>query len=142
MLPVAPDEAWAVLTDWERQADWMRDADRVEVVSSHRDGPGVMLAVRTRVLNVPIFTERLEVTEWWPPERMLMAHRGFVRGTGEWQLEPVDGGTRFAWSEDLSLPLGPLGRLALAAYRPVMRLLMDAAMHDLRRFMIALGPAH
>ena len=32
-LPVRREEAWAVLVDWERQADWMLDADRVDVTS-------------------------------------------------------------------------------------------------------------
>jgi hypothetical protein len=74
VLPVEPGDAWAVLTDWERQADWMRDADRVEVLSSHREGTGVLVGVRTRVFNVPAFTERLEVVAWEPPVRLVLAN--------------------------------------------------------------------
>lgn len=133
MLPVEPTEAWAVLTDWERQAGWMRDADRVDVLTPHRVGPGVLIAVRTRVFNVPAFTERLEVVVWEPPHRLLMAHRSAIRGTGDWLLDPFVGGTRFTWIEDVTLPLGPLGGLALAVYRPFMRHLMGGAMGDLRR---------
>ena len=51
-LPCPPEEAWAILLAWERQADWMLDADRVEVVSQEREGVGVRLAVRTRILGV------------------------------------------------------------------------------------------
>ena len=140
MLPVEPAEAWSVLSEWERQADWMRDADRVEVLSVHRQGPGVLLAVRTRVFNVPAFTERLEVVAWEPPHRMLMAHRSGIHGTGEWLLEPFLGGTRFTWTEDISLPLGGLGRAALSVYRPFMRHLMGGAMGDLRRWLVAAAP--
>src|SRR4051794_41964499 len=75
----------------------MRDADRVEVMSPKREGVGVVVAVKTRVLNVPLFTERLEVLEWEPPTRMRLAHGGFVHGTGEWLPTPgVRGGERGA----------------------------------------------
>lgn len=140
VLPVGPQEAWTVLTDWERQADWMRDADRVDVLSAHREGPGVLIAVRTRVFNIPAFTERLEVVAWEPPHRVRVAHRSAIRGTGDWILEPYVGGTRFTWIEDVGLPLGALGRLALAVYRPFMRHLMRGTMQDLRRVLIAAGP--
>jgi Polyketide cyclase / dehydrase and lipid transport len=139
VLPVEPVLAWAVLMDWERQAEWMRDADRVEVLSPHREGAGVLVAVRTRVFNIPAFTERLEVVAWEPPRRMLMAHRSAIHGTGEWILESFVGGTRFTWIEDVTLPLGVVGRAALAVYRPFMRRLMGGAMGDLRRSLVAAG---
>jgi carbon monoxide dehydrogenase subunit G len=141
VLPTRIEEAWAVLVDWERQADWMRDADRVEVISPHREGTGVTIDVRTRVYGVPLFTERLEVVRWEPPARLVIGHRTFVRGTGTWALEPADGGTRFTWTEDISLPVPLLGELALRVYRPFMRLLMGKAMDDLRAFIVAIGPA-
>ena len=132
VLPVSPAAAWAALTDWERQAEWMRDADRVEVVSPQRAGPGTTVAVRTRVLHVPLFTERLEVVGWDPPRELRIAHRSFVRGTGTWSLEPAGTGTRFRWVEEISLPVPLLGELALRAYRPFMRRLMGGAMRDLQ----------
>ena len=130
-----------MLVDWERQADWMRDADRVEVLTSHPEGVGVTVDVGTRVFGVPVFTERLEVLDWDPPGRLVIAHRRFIGGTGTWTLEPADGGTRFTWSEDISLPVPVLGELALRVYRPFMRYLMGSAMEDLRAFIVATGPA-
>jgi len=132
VLPVPPAAAWAELTDWERQAEWMRDADRVEVVSLQRAGLGTTVAVRTRVLHVPLFTERLEVVGWDPPRELRIAHRSFVRGTGTWSLEPAGTGTRFRWVEEISLPVPVLGELALRVYRPLMRRLMGGAMRDLQ----------
>ncbi len=132
VLPVPPAAAWAALTDWDRQAEWMRDADRVEVVSPQRTGLGTMVAVRTRVLHVPLFTERLEVVGWDPPRELRIAHRSFVRGTGTWSLEPAGTGTRFRWVEQISLPVPILGELALRVYRPFMRRLMGGAMRDLQ----------
>jgi uncharacterized protein YndB with AHSA1/START domain len=130
-LPATPDASWRALTDWERQPDWMRDADSVRVLTPHREGLGVRLAVKTRVLGVPAFTEVLEVTDWHPPERLVVKHQGFVRGDGVWTFEPTPEGTRFRWAEILSLPIPVLGELALSVYRPFMLRLMRRALRDL-----------
>ena len=132
LLPVAPEAAFDILARWEEQPRWMRDADRVDIVSEQRAGPGTRVAVRTRVLGIPLFTEVLEVVAWEPPRRIVVAHRSFVRGTGEWVLEPEAGGTRFAWTEELSLPIPAIGELALLAYRSIMRRLMRASLANLR----------
>ena len=140
VLPTSLDDAWSVLVDWERQAHWMLDADRVEVVSRHREGVGVRLAVRTRLLGVAAFTEAMEVTVWEPPRRLVIRHGSPVEGTGVWDLVPLDGGTGFRWSEDIRLHLPLVGELAARAYRPVMRALMGRAQRSLRQHIIAIGP--
>lgn len=136
VLGVPIDRAWAVLMRWEDQAIWMKDADSVRVVSANREGVGTTLAVKTRVLNIPLFVEKLEVVEWEPPRRLLMAHRSFIHGVGEWSLENTEGGTLFRWSEDLSLPVPLLGELALQVYRPFMRYLMRGALAGLQAFVL------
>jgi hypothetical protein len=141
-IPASPAVVWAVLLDWERQAEWMRDADRVEVRSPGREGLGVLIAVKTRVFNVPLFTELLEVVGWAPPTLLVMAHRSGIRGRGEWLLEAAVGGTRFTWTEDLRLPVPLIGELALVVYRPFMRWLMSGAMKDLADFVRREGGAY
>jgi carbon monoxide dehydrogenase subunit G len=141
VLPVPPAEAWAVLMDWERQADWMLDADSVTVVSEGREGIGVRLAVRTRILGVPAFTEPMEVIGWDAPTRLVIRHGSLVAGTGTWTLEPVEGGTRFTWREEIRLAVPVVGGLAATLYRPVMLVLMGRAMQGLRSYLIAIGPA-
>jgi hypothetical protein len=136
ILPVPIDDAWAALLRWEDQPRWMKDADSVRVLTSARSGVGVLIAVKTRVLNVPLFTERLEVVEWDPPRRLTMAHRSFVRGVGTWELEPDPAGARFTWTEEISLPVPLLGELALLVYRPFMRHLMRGALEGLRRYVV------
>jgi len=139
-LPVRREEAWGVLVDWERQADWLRDADRVDVTSPQREGPGVTLAVRTRLFGIPAFSEPIEVIDWDPPHVLEIRHGGPVAGTGRWTLEPVEGGTLFGWVEEVRLEVPVVGELAAVAYAPIMRLLMGRAMEGLRRYLIAAGP--
>ena len=137
VLPVPRERAWALVTRWEQQARWMRDADRVDVLGDRREGVGVRLAVRTRVLGIPAFTEVLEVTTWRPPELLEIAHRSFVHGRGVWAFEPHELGTRFAWTEELSLGVPVLGELALRVYRPFLGWTMRRALEDLRALAIA-----
>ena len=132
-LGLPPGEAWRRLLAWEDQITWIEDAVSVRVLTSHRGGVGVIVAVRTRVLGVPLLTDRLEVTVWDPPRRLVMAHRSLVRGVGEWLLQPVGGGTRFTWTEDLALPIPILGELLLLMYRPFMHRLMRSSLSNLKR---------
>ena len=132
VVPAAPERVWSALVRWEDQSRWIRDAHDVRVVGDRRQGVGVRLAVRTRVLGVPLFTEPLEVTAWEPPRRLVVAHRGALRGAGVWTLRRERTGTRFTWVEDLSLPVPVVGELVLLAYRPVMRRLMRGSVAQLR----------
>ncbi len=132
-----PERVWAAAIRWEEQPRWMQDAVWVRVVSSEREGLGTRIRVRNRVLHVPLFAEELEVTSWDPPTRLEMRHRSFVRGLGTWRLEPGRGGTRFTWTEDLSLPVPLLGELALLAYRPFLRRLMRRGLSRLQRLVEA-----
>jgi hypothetical protein len=140
-LPCPIDEAWAVLTRWERQADWMLDADEVVVRSTHRVGVGVRLEVRTRLFQIPAFVEPMEVTAWDPPRSLSIAHGGPVRGRGTWSLAPAETGTRFTWTEDVALAVPVVGDLLATVYAPVMRALMARAQRGLRALIIASGPA-
>jgi hypothetical protein len=132
-LALHPGEAWRRLLAWEDQITWIEDAVSVRVLTSHRRGVGVIVAVRTRVLGVPLLTDRLEVTMWDPPRRLVMAHRSLVRGVGEWLLQPIGDGTRFTWTEDLALPVPIIGELLLLSYRPFMHRLMRRSLSNLER---------
>src|SRR5205085_9535433 len=115
---------WATLLQWERQPEWMVDAASVRVLGDHRAGPGVQVAVKTNVFGIAALTDVLEVGEWDPPTRLVMVRRGFVRGRGEWRLEPTDGATTFSWREEIRMPIPLLGELVLRLYRPFLRRLM------------------
>lgn len=128
-----PERVWDRIARWEDQGRWIRDAVWVRILTQQREGVGTRVKVLNRVLQVPLFTEVLEVTGWDPPYRMAIAHRSFVRGAGTWSLERVDGSTRFTWTEVLSLPIPLLGELALVVYRPFMRRLMRGSLANLQR---------
>jgi uncharacterized protein YndB with AHSA1/START domain len=132
-LAAPPDRVWDRIRRWEDQARWIRDAVWVRVLTTEREGVGARVKVLNRVLHVPLFAEQLEVVGWDPPRLMVMAHRSFVRGTGTWSLEPVNGSTRFTWTEELSLPIPLLGELALLVYRPFLRRLMRGSLANLQR---------
>ena len=136
-LPAAPDRVWSTIERWEEQSRWIRDAVWVRLLTRERTGAGARVEVMNRVLHVPLFAEQLEVVGWDPPRRMVIAHRSFVRGTGTWSLEPVDGSTMFTWTEELSLPIPILGELALLVYRPFLRRLMRGSLANLQRLISA-----
>ena len=136
-LPANPERVWSSIERWEEQSRWIRDAVWVRLLTTEPGGVGARIEVLNRVLHVPLFTEQLEVVGWEPPRRMVMAHRSFVRGIGTWSLEPVDGSTRFTWTEELSLPIPILGELALLAYRPFLRRLMRRSLASLQRLIAA-----
>lgn len=138
-LPCSLSEAWEALTRWERQVDWILDADRIAVVSSERSGIGVRLDVHTRVFQISAFTERVEVVGWDPPHRLEIAHGPPVRGRGTWALTPIDAGTRFTWTEDVELGF-PIVGAATRIYAPVARRLMARSQRALKALIMASGP--
>src|SRR4029077_1408930 len=97
------------------------------VVSANREGVGVRLAVRTRILGLPAFTEPVEGIGWEPPRRLVLRHGGLVSGEGTWTLTPEPGGTRFGWTEDVGLRVPMVGEAAARLYAPVLRRLMRRA---------------
>ena len=132
-LPATTQRVWAVLADLEGQARWMPDVASIRVLGPER-GVGARLAVRTKVLGVPLVTDRVVVTTWDPPARLAVRHEGFVRGWGSWVLEDVEAGrTRLTWEEDLRMPPGLVGELALRCYGPVQRWMLRRSLSNLAR---------
>ncbi|MDP8955743.1 MAG: SRPBCC family protein [Actinomycetota bacterium] len=132
VLGAPPERVWNVLTDWERQASWMPDVAWIRVIGPER-GLNARLAVRTKVLGLAIFTDRLQVVVWEPPRRVVVRHVGLVRGVGEWRLDRHAKGTWFRWTEDVSLNVPVVGDLAVLVYRPILRWALRRSLVNLRR---------
>jgi hypothetical protein len=139
-LPCPQADAWEVLTRWERQPDWMLDAVRIDVRSEHRTGPGVRLDAHSRLFQLPAFTEPMEVVDWDPPSRLVIAHGAPLRGRGTWTLTAIDAGTRFTWTEEFALGVPLVGAAAAALYGPVARWLMGRSQRALKALILASGP--
>lgn len=107
-----PATVWDVLTDWERQAEWMVDARAVEVVGDRRTGEGVRVRVPTRIVGVTV-PDELEVTGWRERERLGVRHTGrVIRGHAAFDLVATPVGTRVTWWEEIDPPLGAVGDVA------------------------------
>jgi carbon monoxide dehydrogenase subunit G len=118
----APVQAvWEATTDWERQSTWMLGT---RVRGTDNDGRGVGGGIEAWTGVGPLgFLDTMVITEWDPPHRCLVRHTGrLVRGTGAFEVAAhPDGGSVLTWSEDLTLPGGPVGRLGWPAVEPFAR---------------------
>jgi carbon monoxide dehydrogenase subunit G len=117
-----PEQVWAALVDWVRTDEWMLATD-VRTVGGPAHEVGGVLEART---GVPVpgrghvgLLDRMEITSWDPPRRVAVRHVGrVVRGSGVFEVRPRGTGATLAWTEDVDLPLGVLGRLGWPLVRP------------------------
>ena len=139
VLEAPVEGVWTALADWRRYPSWMPDVAWVRRLDDGPEGEGMRLAVRTKVLGLPLVTDELVITRWEPGRLMRIDHLGLVRGWGEWRLEPAEGGTRFTWIEELRMPPPVLGQLGLFLYSPVLRWTFGRSVRNLRRIVEAAG---
>ena len=112
------DVVFEAFTDGPAQGAWMLGT-RVEVRAGDGRSVGSELAAWTGA-GVG-FWDTMVITRWDPPYRVDVLHTGaVVRGTGTMEVVALPGGrSRFVWSEQVDLPLGPLGRLGWPLVRPL-----------------------
>jgi hypothetical protein len=125
---------WDVVTDWSAQGEWILGT-RVTVQGT--DGArrlGGRFVAFTGVGPVG-FTDPMEVVEWDPPRRCVVAHLGrVVRGDGVFEVTELGPArSRFLWTERLELPLGALGRVGWPLVRPAFRLGVEQSLRRLGR---------
>lgn len=117
-IQVPAQQVWDAITDWESQDKWMLGTHVVRVPGT---GPGVGERIEAFTgLGKIGFLDTMEITRWEPPFRCDVIHTGrVVRGTGTFEVVAInDNASKFIWSEDLDLPLGPLGAAGFAVLRP------------------------
>ena len=117
-----PERVWALLTDWERQGDWMLATD-VRTV----DGPAQRLhgrlAART---GLPLpggrrigVLDTMIITKWEPPRLVEVQHTGrIVRGPGTFEVLPRGEHSTLVCTETWYLPYGYLGVAGWFLSRP------------------------
>lgn len=129
-LPFPPSDVWAELSQLERHAEWMADAERIDFADDQRRGVGTEMVVRTRI--GPLVTnDVISVQSWIEGESIGVTHRGLVTGVGFFVLVPRDGATRLVWLEDLTFPWYLGGAVAAFVTAPVLRWIWY---HNLNRF--------
>jgi len=129
-LLLAPQEAWDVVMDWDRQSRWML-LTRVWATAQDGTGVGGGVAARTSVGGVG-FTDHMVITHWDPPRECTVKHLGkIVRGTGTFTITPTATGSTFTWAEDVVPPLGRLGTLGWPVARPAFEAMMRLSLRRL-----------
>lgn len=126
IVPAGADQVWALAMDWDRQRDWM-------LATQVSGGTGAGAQVQGRTGLGPLgFTDTMEITEWDPPRRCLVAHTGpLVCGTGRFEVTPAGAVSQFSWTETLQLPPALPGAVVRGLLVPAGRWLMATS---LRRF--------
>ena len=110
---------WKLITDWEHQGLWMREASDFEVTSPHREGVGVEATATVRVAGIKT-RDPIRVDIWEPQRHLGIEHLGWVKGRGDLVLEPHSTGTRLRWREELHPPWTIFGAVGLRIYRPML----------------------
>lgn len=124
-LPAPPEDVWKLVTDWERQGDWMLEASDFVVTSGHREGIGVEAEATISIGGIKT-RDRIRVSAWEPPSRLGIDHLGWVSGRGEIYIAPSGPGrSRVFWREELHPPLGLLGALGMTLFKPLMRRIFE-----------------
>lgn len=121
-LPGPPGVVWKLITDWERQGDWMLEASDFVVTSTEREGVGVEAEASIRIAGITT-RDRVRVIGWEPEHRLAIQHLGWVSGVGEIFLTPLgDSRTFLFWREELRNPqLGVIGSIGLTMFKPLMK---------------------
>jgi hypothetical protein len=131
LMPGPREIVWDLITDWEHQDDWMLEASDFLVTSDHREGVGVEALATIRIGGIRT-RDRVRVSVWEPPERLVIEHVGWVRGRGDIRLTAADLDTRLVWLETLRAPLGIVGHLGLRLFAPLMRRIFRRDLRVLR----------
>lgn len=129
VVDVPADVAWAAMTDWVGQGEWM-PLTAVEVLGGD-GGLGTRLSARTGVGPLAV-VDPMEIDVWQPPRRCEVAHSGkVIRGRGVFLVDPVgDARVRVTWTEELE---GSLARLTAPVGRVVLTLALRRFARSLRR---------
>jgi polyketide cyclase/dehydrase/lipid transport protein len=95
------DRTWAVVTDWERQGEWMPMTE-VKVSADIPMGIGAKISARSGIGAASI-VDPMVVDVWLPPYRCEVVHLGkVVTGRGVFTVESLPGDrSRFTWQEQL-----------------------------------------
>jgi hypothetical protein len=126
-------KVWALLTDWERQPEWMLDAKEVHVLTPARTGEGVTLRCPTNLMGITV-QDVMRVTGWREPSYLEVTHLGkIITGYGAFELAELDANTtRITWWEEIDPPLGAFGEWGASTFvLPIIRRIFARSLRGL-----------
>ena len=140
-MPGPPEVVWELITDWEHQGDWMLEASDFEVIGEQREGWAWRRGDGPDRRD-PDARPRAHRAVG-APRILVIDHLGWVKGSGEIQLAPIQGGTRMRWRETLFRPsdAGSVRPDRLRAFRPWMRRIFRRDLRVLRSLVAVRGRA-
>lgn len=104
VLIAAPlDAVWEAASDLTSHPEWMADAESIRFADEQRRGVGTTMEVATRVGPFRV-SDWLVVTAWEDRRLIEIVHVGSISGWGRFRLDPLAGGIRFTWTEQLHFP--------------------------------------
>lgn len=126
------DLVWKEAADLPSHAEWMADAESVEILTQGEFGVGTRMKVETTVGPLRT-TDFMEITDWEERRSIGVRHTGLVTGSGHFRLSPVAGGTQFTWTEILAFPWYLGGPIAAFFAKPVLGWIWRRNLDGLKR---------
>ncbi len=132
-IAAAPEDVYAVLMDPDRLEDWVTIHDELLDAPGGPLKKGSKLTQRLRLAG-RCFTVRWTVVENERARRVVWEGRGPMRSKASaiYELAPDAGGTHFSYTNEYTLPGGPLGRLAGPVVSRVTAGELDSSLERLR----------
>lgn len=127
------EQVWEALTDWSVHHKWM-----LLTRAEGGRGEGETIAAFTGIGPIG-FLDTMTITVWEPPRRAVVRHTGrVVKGSGAFEVEPLgDRRSRIVWSEWVTLPFGPVGRLGWPVARAIVKAGVQFSLRRLARYVEA-----
>jgi uncharacterized membrane protein len=115
-IDATPEEVWEVATDLERTGEWVSIHRQFEGAPPRELTEGSRFRQTLKVAGVTFHVEWTAV-EVDGPGRLVWDGTGPARTHAHtiYALEAVDGGTRFAYENEFTLPAGGVGKVAAKA---------------------------
>lgn len=127
------EKAWALLSDIDRQPEWMHEMKRVEMLTPPPVGVGSRGRATVRIFGIGT-TDEVVITRFEPPQTFAIRHEGRFVGEGVISLSVVDAKrTRIDWMEYLRPPI--FGTLAAFLQRPLLGRIFAGDLRTLREML-------
>jgi hypothetical protein len=127
-------QIWPFLVEPEKILKWCSPAKKFERIGDQNSGPGASFYFEERAIG-RLMKLHFIITEWVVNERVAfkMTAGNFVKGYEQrYTIETIPSGSRCACFEDVRLPYGAFGQIALLFRRHFSEGLLDAMLGRLK----------